>query len=463
VGVLPGIGPVAGLSLLLPITYQVTPIGAIIMLAGIYYGTQYGGSTTSILLNIPGEAASVVTCIDGYQMARKGRAGSALGMSAIGSFIGGSLSLVGLMLIAPPLAQFALAFGPPEYCSLLILGLLLTTYLGEGNKVKLRMMAVLGLFLGTIGSDFISGTERFVFGSVTLLGGFGLAPVAMGLFGISEILMNVNEIDTPKEVIKTNLKALLPDKNEWLRSIKPMARGSLIGFLVGILPGGGAILASFTSYAVEKRLSNHPEEFGKGAIEGIAGPETANNAATGGSFIPLMTLGLPSTAVMAILLGAFLIHGLQPGPLLMKNNPLFFWTIVASMYVGNVMLLVLNLPLIGIWVQILRVPYAILCPIILMLAILGCYSVNSDINEVLIMGVFGILGYLLRKFDFSLAPLIFGLILSPLIENSFRQSLAMSQGSLLIFIESSISLTIWIVLLSIVVIPFGKELVKKHR
>lgn len=453
IGVLPGIGPIATMCLLLPITYHTTAMQAIILLSGIYYGAQYGGSTTSILINIPGEAASVVTCIDGYKMALKGRAGSALGISAFGSFIGGTISIIGLMLFAPPLATVALAFGPPEYFSLLLTGVLLTTYLGGGSTVKSLIMAIFGLLLGTIGMDVLTGEDRFVYGSLTLIDGIGLAPVAMGLFGISEVLMNVSEIKAKRELIKTRIKGLLPNAQEWRRSIKPIGRGTILGFLLGVLPGGGAIISSFASYAIEKKMSKHPEEFGKGAIEGVAGPETANNAATGGAFIPLLTLGVPANSVMAILLGAFLIHGLQPGPLLMKNNPLFFWVIIASMYIGNVMLLALNLPLIGLWVQILKVPYAILFPLILMLTILGCYSVNYNIYEVLIMGVFGIVGYLLRKFDFNCAPIIFGLILSPMIENAFRQSLIMAQGSPLIFVQRPISLTFLIIFLLLLLSP----------
>jgi putative tricarboxylic transport membrane protein len=457
VGVLPGIGPIAGMSLLLPATYHTTPMHAIIMLAGIYYGVQYGGSTTSILVNIPGEPSSVVTCIDGYQMALKGRAGSALGIAAFASFIGGTFSIIGLMLIAPPLARVALAFGPPEYFSLLLIGILLATSLGSGSKIKSMMMAVLGLLVGTVGMDMVTGEDRFVYGCLTLIDGIGLGPVAMGLFGISELLTNIPEINAKREVMKTPLRNLLPNSNEWRRSLKPIGRGSILGFLLGVLPGGGAIVSSFASYAIEKKLSKHPEEFGKGAIEGVAGPETANNAAAGGSFIPLLTLGVPANSVMAILLGAFLIHGLQPGAFLMKNDPSIFWGIIASMYVGNVVLLVLNLPLIGLWVQILKIPYVILFPLILLFMILGCYSINSDINELVIMGVFGILGYLLRKFYFNIAPLIFGLILSPLVENAFRQSLTLSYGSFLIFVERPISLIFLLILFLIVLIPVLKQ------
>ena len=457
VGVLPGIGPLGGMCLLLPFTYHITPMQAIIMMAGIFYGTQYGGSTTSILMNIPGEIGSVVTCLDGYQMARKGRAGAALGMCAFGSFIGGTASVIGLMLIAPPLARAALAFGPPEYFSLLSLGVLLTTYLGGGSKLKSFMMAFLGLFLGTVGMDLMTGDDRFIYGSLTLSDGIGIAPVAMGLFGVAEILWNISEIKSnqKEKMIHTRIKGLLPNAHEWRRSLKPIGRGTVLGFLLGILPGGGAILSSFASYAMEKRLSKRPEEFGRGAIEGVAGPETANNAATGGALIPLLTLGVPATGAMAILLAAFLIHGLQPGPLLMKSDPHFFWGIIASMYIGNMMLVALNLPLIGIWVQILKIPYAILFPLILVFAIIGCYSVNSNILEVGMMGMFGILGYFLRKFDFNPTPVIFGLILSPLIENAFRQSLAMTEG-VLIFVKRPISLAFLILFVLCVTAPLLK-------
>lgn len=454
IGVLPGIGPLGGMALFLPLTYHISPMQAIIMLAGIFYGTQYGGSTTSILMNIPGEVGSVVTCIDGHKMALKGRAGAALGISAFGSFVGGTLSVVALMLIAPPLAKAALAFGPPEYFTLLLLGVFLASSLGAGSQLKSLMMAFLGLFLGTIGIDLMTGDNRFVFGSLTLMDGIGIAPVAMGLFGVAEILTNISRITSPEttKIPRTPLKDLLPTAREWRLSVKPIARGAILGFLLGVLPGGGAILSSFASYALEKKLSKHPEEFGQGAIEGVAGPETANNAATGGALIPLLTLGVPATGAMAVLMAAFLIHGLQPGPLLMTNNPYLFWGIIASMYIGNVILLGLNLPLIGIWVQVLKIPAAVLFPLILLLAIIGSYSVSTNIFEVVIMGIFGILGYLLRKFDFNPTPVVFGLVLSPLLENAFRQSLAMNEG-VLIFVTRPISLAFLVFLLIAIVAP----------
>jgi len=439
VGVLPGLGPAAAISLLLPATFSLDPTSAIIMLAGIYYGAMYGGSTTSILVNIPGEAASVVTCLDGYQMARQGRAGPALGISAFGSFIGGTLSVLGLMILAPPLAKFAIQFGPPEYFALIFCGLSILIYLARGSVLKAVATALIGLFLGTIGSDFITGQLRFTFGNLTLMDGIGLVPVVMGLFGIAEVLENLEQT-LQRDVFMTSYSGLLPNRKDWKASIGPTSRGSVLGFFLGILPGGGAVISSFASYAVEKRLSKHPELFGKGAIEGVAGPETANNAATGGAFIPLLTLGIPCNAVMALVLGALLIHGIQPGPLLMKQNPDLFWGVVASMYIGNAMLLILNLPLIGLWVKLLKVPYSILFPLILLFCIIGSYSLNNNYEEVLIMILFGIFGYLMRKFDYEAAPLVFAFVLSPLIENALRQSLLMSHGSFGIFFTRPVSL-----------------------
>jgi putative tricarboxylic transport membrane protein len=440
IGVLPGIGPVATISLLLPSTFQITPVSALIMLAGIFYGAMYGGSTTSILVNIPGEAASVVTCLDGYQMARKGRAGPALGIAAFGSFIAGSVATIIIMLVAPPLANIALRFGPPEYFTLMFLGLTVLTYLASGSMLKALMMACVGIFLGTIGTDTISGLERFTYRSYTLMDGLGLVPVIMGLFGISEVLLNIDEQSTQRDVYETKISHLLPTREDWRLSIFPILRGGLIGFFLGILPGGGAVIASFGAYAIEKRISSHPEKFGKGAIEGVASPEAANNAASQGAFIPLLTLGIPANVVMAILLGALLIHGIKPGPLLMKQHPDLFWGIIGSMYIGNAMLLVLNLPLIGIWVKILKIPYAILFPLILLFCLIGCYSLNNNIYELVIMILFGIIGFLMKKFAYEGAPLILAFVLSPLMENALRQSLIMSHGSFTIFVTRPIAL-----------------------
>lgn len=458
VGVLPGLGPAASISLLLPISFKLTPIGALILMAGIYYGAMYGGSTTSILVNIPGEAASVVTCLDGYEMAKQGRAGPALGIAAIGSFIAGTASIIALMFLAPPLANTALKFGPPEYTTLMILGLTVLTFLVKGSMAKALMMAAFGMFISTIGLDAISGEARFSFGRLELMDGIGLVPVVMGLFGISEVFINL-EKEFRTEILKTKIKSYLPTKQDWKKSYKPIARGSLLGFLLGILPGGGAILSSFVSYAVEKRVSKYPAKFGTGMIEGVAGPESANNAATGGAFIPLLTLGIPSNVVMAILLGAMMIHGIQPGPNLIHEHQDVFWGVIASMYIGNGMLLILNLPLIPLWVQLLKIPYGLFFPLILLFCLVGAYSVSSSVVDVLIMIVFGVIGYLIRKTDYEAAPLILALVLGNLFENAVRQSLMLSDGSFLIFISRPIAgafLITAVVLLVIPIIPWSK-------
>jgi putative tricarboxylic transport membrane protein len=463
IGVLPGIGPVGAMSLLLPLTFKTTPEAAIIMLAGIYYGSMYGGSTTSILVNIPGEAASVVTCLDGYQMALQGRAGPALGIAAFGSFIAGTLSIVGLMVLAPPLANFALKFGPPEYFTLMILGLTILIYLAHGSMPKALLMAAFGIVLGLIGLDSINARPRFTFDRLELIDGVGLVPIVMGLFGISEVLLNIEQV-IRREIIKTKIKNLLPSSKDWWESKGALARGSLLGFFLGILPGGGAIISSFISYAVEKRVSKHPERFGKGAIEGVAGPEAANNAATGGAFIPLMTLGIPPNVIMAMLLGAFMIHGVQPGPLMMKQNPGLFWGVITSMYIGNGMLLILNLPLIGIWVQVLRIPYRILFPLILLFCLIGVYSVGNTVFDIYIMILFGIVGYLMKKFDYEGAPLVLAFVLGPLMENNLRKSLIMSQGDFSIFFTrplASASLILAIFFLVSPLIPWMRKKRKK--
>lgn len=438
VGVLPGIGPAATIALLLPITFSMQPETALIMIAGIYYGAQYGGSTTSILVNIPGEASSVVTCLDGYQMARRGRAGAALGISAFGSFIGGTLSVVGLMLMGPWLASFALRFGPPEYFGLMFLGVIILTFLSKGSMVKSLISAVLGLFIGTIGIDTIYGVQRFTYGTLTLMDGVGLVPVAMGLFGIAEVLTNLEQKES-RDIFKSKITGLLPSLKDWKESVGPIIRGSFIGFFLGILPGGGAILASFTSYATEKRLSRHPETFGQGAIAGVAGPETANNAATGGAMIPLLSLGIPSNVIMALLIGAMMIHGIKPSSFLVTEHPQVFWGVITSMYVGNVMLLILNLPMIPLWVKLLKVPYGILFPLILLFCLIGVYTVNNNEYEVLIMLIFGAVGYLMRKTGFEPAPLIFAMVIGPIMETALRQSLLHSRGNFSIFFTRPIS------------------------
>ena len=452
IGVLPGLGPPATIALLLPVTYGIPATSAVILLAGIFYGAMYGGSTTSILLNIPGEAASVVTCLDGYQMARQGRAGVALGISAFGSFIAGTLSIIGLMLLAPPLATFALKFGPPENFALLVLGLMMVGYLAGASMTRGLMMACFGLLLGTIGLDPIMGTQRFTYGVFKLSEGFEFILVAMGLFGIGEVLVNVEQ-NVKAEVIKTKIRGLLPDRNDWRISAAPIARGSLLGFFIGVLPGGGAIISSFISYALEKKLSKHPERFGKGAIEGVAAPEAANNSAATGSFIPLLTLGIPGNASIAMIFAALLIHGVRPGPLLVTEKPEVFWGLVASMYVGNMMLLFLNLPLIGLWVKLLRVPYPLMAPLILVFVIIGAYSVNNSIFDVGITIAFGFFGYLMRKFDFEPAPLVLAMILGPQVEASLRRSLIYSRGDLGVFFERPIAAVLLAVALLMLLSP----------
>ncbi len=438
IGVLPGIGPVGAMSILLPITFGISPVTAIIMLSGIYYGAQYGGSTTSILVGIPGEAASVVTMLDGHQMALQGRAGPALGIAAFGSFIAGTIGIIGLMLLAPPLASIALKFGPPEYFALMIMGLVILTYLAQKSMAKSLMMAGVGVLAAVVGLDTMTGLPRFTFGVSDLLDGIGIAPLAMGLFGVSEILLNV-ERTIKQGVVVSQVKNLLPSREDWKESFAPIMRGSLSGFLLGILPGGGAVLASFISYGTEKRISKTPEKFGHGAIAGVAGPEAANNAAAQAAFIPLLTLGIPANAVMGILLGALMIHGITPGPLMIEKNPELFWGTVTSMYLGNAMLLVLNLPLIGLWVRLLRVRYAVLFPLILFIALIGAYVINGSEMDLYMMLFFGVVGYLMRKFDYEPAPLILAYVLSPILEDSLRQSLIISSGSMGIFVSRPIA------------------------
>jgi putative tricarboxylic transport membrane protein len=440
VGVLPGIGPVSAMSLLLPVTLSGTPESGIIMMAGIYYGSMYGGSTTSILVNIPGEAASVVTCLDGHAMAKQGRAGPALGIAALGSFAAGTFAIVALMLVAPTLARVAIAFGPPEYFSLMVLGLTILSFLSQGSMAKSLLMAAFGILLGLIGMDQITAQARLTFDRLELLDGIGLVPVVMGLFGVAEILSNL-ERELKREVIQARIGGLWPSLADWGAAKWAVLRGTVLGFFLGILPGGGAVIASFASYALEKKISSTPERFGKGAIEGVAGPEAANNAAAGGAFIPLMTLGIPPNVVMALLLGAFIIHGLQPGPLLMTQRPDLFWGIVASMYIGNAMLLVLNMPLIGMWVQVLKLPYRVLFPLILMFCVVGVFASGNAVFDVFVMVMFGVLGYLMRKFGYEPAPLVLAFVLGPMLENNLRKSLILSHGDFTIFIERPISAT----------------------
>jgi putative tricarboxylic transport membrane protein len=441
VGMLPGIGPLGGISILLPLTFGLDATKAIVMLAGIYYGSQYGGSTTSILLRIPGEAASVMTCIDGNAMAKKGRAGAALSIAAVGSFIAGTFGVVVLTFVAPPLAEFALGFGPPEYTALLLLGLIFLAYMSTGSLVRTLLMASFGLLLGTVGIDVMTGHFRYSFDIPELGDGLGIVPVAVGLFGLGEILATPSRQMTA-EVIRPRLRELWPSGAEWRASAAPIARGSVLGFLIGIIPGSAHIISSFMSYALEKRLSRTPGEFGKGAVAGVAGPESANNAASTGSFVPMLALGIPTGPVTAVLIAALLIHGVPPGPTLVNDHPNVFWGFVASMYVGNLMLLALNLPLVGVFVNLLRIPYAYLYPLIIMFCVIGVYEVNNSIVDVWIMLIMGVVGYGLKKFGFDPAPLVLGLVIAPIFEMSLRQSLIMSDGAWLIFLQRPISVVL---------------------
>jgi len=425
---------------------------------------MYGGSTTSILVNIPGEAASIVTCLDGYRMARQGRAAPALGIAAFGSFIAGTIGLIGVMFFAPFLGQQALSFGPPEYFALTFLGLTFVTYLSQGSKTKAYIMAILGLLIGSIGLDPVSGEQRFTYGNYTLMDGLGLVPIAMGMFGIAEVLENIEtELSSKKDIYETKLKGLFPTLKDWKDSFWPIIRGSIMGFFIGILPGPSPIIASFTSYATEKKLSRYPEKFGTGVIEGVAGPESANNSATAGAFIPLLSLGIPGNIVMALMMGALMIHGIQPGPLFISKNPELFWGVIGSMYIGNAMLLVLNLPLIGLWVKVLKIPYVILFPLILLLCLIGVYTLNNNIAEIFIMLIFGVIGFLLRKTGFEGAPFLLALVLGPIMESSFRQSLLISKGYLGIFFLRPVSATLVIAALIVSSIQMCSALRKKRE
>jgi putative tricarboxylic transport membrane protein len=444
VGVLPGIGPLAALALLLPVTFTLPPIAGMLMLAAIFYGAMYGGSTTSILLNLPGEAASVVTCRDGYQMALKGRAGPALGVAAFGSFIAGTLSVIALTFFAPILGSFAIRFGPPENFALMVLGLVCTLYMISGSVLKGLVMIALGVLLGTVGIDVVNGRERYTFGTINLTGGVEILALVIGLYGVSEILLNVERVIS-STLVTEKLRHLFPTRADWKASAAPIARGSLLGFLLGVVPGGGPITAAFMSYAMEQRISKTPERFGRGAIEGVAGPESANNAAVGGSMVPVLSLGIPGTPVTALLLGALIIQGIQPGPLFIQQQPDLFWGIVASMYIGNVFLLILNLPMVGLWVQLLKVPYKYLFPVVLLLSVVGTYSANKNVFDLWVMLGFGAFGWLLRKLRYDLAPLIIAFILAPMMEQSLRQSLVMSSAGVWFFAQRPIVVVICVI------------------
>jgi len=459
VGVIPGLGPSATIALLLPITLHLDTVSAIIMLAGIYYGAQYGGSTTSILVNVPGESSSVVTCFDGYVMAKQGRAGPALGIAAFSSFIAGTFGVAVLMLVAIPLGEFALKFGPPEYFTLMLLGLVLVCYLGGKSFLKSMIMVCTGLFLGTIGMDALSGAERFTYGILVLQDGIGLVPMFMGMFGIAEVLSMMEKPIEQQIIAKP--KGLLPTKQDWKDSKGAITRGTLIGFFLGVLPGGGCTLASIAAYVAEKRFSKHPEKFGTGVIEGVAAPEAANNSAASGSFIPLLTLGIPANVVTAVLLAALMIHGVVPGPMLIQERPDIFWGVVTSMYIGNLMLLILNLPLIGLFTTFLKTPYPILSPIILVTCLIGAYSSNFNTGDVFVMIAAGGLGYLFRKIDFDAAPMVLALVLGPQIEVALRQSLNITRGNIYIFFQRPIALVFVVAILISIFSPFIKLIYRK--
>src|SRR5213594_299065 len=420
VGILPGIGPVGAMALLLPSTFALSPTTALIMLAGIYYGSMYGGSTTSILVNVPGEAASVVTAIDGYQMARKGRAGAALAVSAVGSFVAGSGGVVGIVLFSSWLADLALQFGPPEYFALTVMGLAILSRLSGGSVLMAFLMVGLGLAIGTVGMEPISGVRRFTFGSVQLSQGIELVPVIMGLYGVAEVLVLAEEGVKKAVIERVRFRELFPTRTEWRMSSWPIVRGSVVGFLTGFIPGPATVLATFISYTIERRLSKTPERFGTGAIEGVAGPESANNGATAGAMVPLLSLGIPFAPATAILLGALVIHGIQPGPLLIANQPEVFWGVVASMYVGNVLLLILNLPLVGLFVSILRIPQHILSTFVLLLRLVGAFSLNNSMLDVWVLVATGLLGYAFRKMRIDPAPLIVAVVLAPIMEKTLH-------------------------------------------
>ncbi len=463
IGVLPGIGPLATIAMLLPATYKMSdPTSALIMLSGIYYGAQYGGSTTAILVNLPGESSSVVTTLDGYQMARKGRAGAALSIAAIGSFFAGTVATFLLAAFAPPLAEVAFKFGPAEYFSLMVLGLIAAVVLANGSIWKALSMVVLGLLLGMIGTDVNSGVARFSFDVPELSDGIEFAVVAMGMFGFAEIITNLEQKES-REVFTSKVGKLLPTMAEFKRSILPIIRGTSLGSILGILPGGGAVLASFATYAMEKKLSKHPEEFGKGAIEGVAGPEAANNAGAQTSFIPMLTLGIPTTPVLALMVAAMMIHNIQPGPQVMTSNPNLFWGLIVSMWIGNFMLVILNLPLIGIWIKLLTVPYRVLFPAILLFCCIGSYSLNNNVFDVFMTIPFAILGYVFKKLECEPAPLLLGFVLGKLMEEYLRRAMTISRGDWSVFVTRPLSASLLAVAAIMLVIVFLPAIAKKRE
>lgn len=459
IGVLPGIGPVATIAMLLPTTFTLEPVSALIMLAGIYYGAQYGGSTTSILLNMPGETSSAVTCLDGYQMARQGNAGAALSVAALGSFFAGCVATIMIATVAVPLSEFALKFGPAEYCSLMVLGLVGSVVLAHGSLLKAIAMVIVGLLLGIVGTDVGTGTPRFVFGIPELADGIGVVSVAMGLFGFAEIISNLESVEK-REILTAKLGGMWPTRAQFRQCWRAVLRGTGLGSVLGLFPGGGAMLASFASYALEKKLADDPTRFGKGAIEGVAGPESANNAGAQSSFIPLLTLGIPENAVMALMVGAMTIHSIQPGPQVMTTNPALFWGLIASMWVGNLMLVVLNLPLIGIWIKLLHVPYRLLYPAILLFCAIGVFTTNNATFDVMQTAFFGLVGVLFVKLACEPAPLLLGFVLGPMLEENLRRAMLLARGNALVFVKRPLSLamlTLAVALLLLIVLPHFRK------
>jgi len=463
VGVLPGIGPLATLAMLLPITFTLPPDGALIMLAGIFYGAQYGGSTTSILINVPGESSSVVTALDGHQMAKQGRAGSALAIAALGSFFAGCVATVAIVLAGPPLAKVAQQFGAPEYFSLMLFGLVGAVVLASGSVVKAVAMIILGLLMGLIGLDVTSGHGRFTFGIPELSDGIGFVTVSLGLFGIAEIMTNLERAAKHGRDEIAPVHSLMPTREDMRTSWRPILRGTAVGTFLGILPGGGAVLASFSAYTLEKKVAKDPSRFGKGAIEGVAGPEAANNAAAQSSFIPMLTLGIPSNAVMALMIGAMMIQGITPGPQVMEKQPALFWGIIASMWIGNLMLVIINLPLVGIWIRLLKVPYNLMFPAIVVFCSIGIYSLNNATTDVYFTAFFGIIGYLFVKLGFEAAPLLLGFVLGPLMEENLRRAMVMSRGDPMTFLQRPISLGLLIASLALLAIVIAPNVRRKRE
>lgn len=461
IGVLPGLGPVAGIAILMPITYSLSPTGGLIMMAGIFYGAMYGGSTTAILVNMPGETASVMTCIDGYQLTKKGRAGAVLCIVAIGSFVGGTIAVLGVMLFAPKLATVGLMFGPAEFFAMTAGGLLLLTRISGGSLAAGLLPMALGLVLSTIGQEAVTGQNRFTFGSNDLSAGVALVALVVGLYGIAEIMTVIDSMQSQIKPISVKARDMMPTREEWRRSAAPFGRGTIIGFFFGLIPGPCAVLASFVSYRVEKAFSKYRTEIGHGAIEGVAGPETANNAAATSAMVPLLALGIPFAPITALMMSALMVHGVQPGPLLITQHPEIFWAVIASMYIGNVMLVILNVPLISVWVSLLRIPPAIFLPLIIAVSLIGTYSVHNSMLDLYVLFFLGMVGYLLRKLDFHLAPMVVGVVLGPLIEKHLREGLFMSRGDISVFYSSPIALTIWLLVLAVIVLGFSRKVYNK--